>query len=527
MKNSDNKIKAIFSSFQLPILEKLHKELSGEINLDLIYGLVDEQYEADFSCEFPYAIFHSIYRSRKGIPAKQLEGLPLANCSDKLIEYMNSFSTVAYDMMGREEKDGWTFSYNERKWHLLWLVKYWVSVIENLKPDVLFSRNIPHFSSEFVLFKICEFYNIPCLTVEQIRPLGLSFVTNGIGGRSQRIAEYAKNHPEKNNQSERVKKFIDKVTANYAVAIPDYFKDKALIRRKDARLSSKIFRLTKDIFCIAYKGGGHVYSNIKINKNPIYDSKSWLTEWRYRTHLWGVRFKIATLHKVYREKIEAVDFEKPFVFFAPNYQPERTTCPDAAEFGDLLYLIDTISACLPKGWFIYYKEHPTIYNRPNEIFFRGHLYRSRELYERLSSYPNVKLVDENVESFKLIDKSKAVLTATGTAAYEASVRGVPSVMFGETWFSGCNAIFKVSDREQLMSAFKDIQLGYKPKIDDWLTYLNAVENVCFQEVKLLTGQYNGAENEEVILKNIKRLSKQYIDYMESINLLNSRKTSHV
>ena len=192
-----------------------------------------------------------------------------------------------------------------------------------------------------------------------------------------------------------------------------------------------------------------VTANIKINRFPLYDSRSWLTEAKFRIHKWQARKEISKLEKLYQQLANKPNLKENYVFFAPNYQPERTTLPDAGNYGDLLFLVDTLSHCLPKDWQIIYKEHPTVFYKPGVTFFRGHLYRSPEFYERLNSYKNVVLAPTDFDSFKLIDNARAAATATGTVAYEASIRGVPAIMFGQSWACGSQSIFSVNSRSEL------------------------------------------------------------------------------
>jgi len=512
---NNKKLKVIYSAYQLPILEILHQRLQNSFDVEMTYVLTDTKYEEEFQNKFPDAIYHSIFKSRKGLPAKKLGGMVFLESDDDLLSFMDESKSIALDIMGREDKDGWCFSYAERKWHFLWLIKYWHSVLKHVEPSILISRNIPHFASEYVLFKVCEYFKIPCLTIEDIAPLGLSYITRGISGRSKPITDgVIKGSHESSNPSENVEKFIDKIVGKHEEAMPGYLVEIHDKRKNDDKLWHQVSRLVIDVLMTFAKGAtSPVYTNIKMNKYPIYDKKSWLNQWKYRVYVWSAKRKIGAIKKLYRSYTEPMKTDVPYVFFAPNYQPERTTLPDAGKYGDMLYLLDALSDCMPKDWVIYYKEHPTIFLKPGKNFFRGHLYRGPEFYERLSGYKNIKFIDERIPAFSVIDGAKAAITATGTVAYEASIRGVPAIALGEFWACGCDAILRVENRSQLKDAFKKIESGYSPVKNDWYDYLESAEKVSFKSVHALVEQYEDNNLMASMVSEINRLADNYIDYI--------------
>lgn len=483
-----------------------------------MYILTDSKYQDASTIKFPTAISHSIFRSRKGLPAAKFERVDLPGLSDELIEYSNTFKSTALDMMGRESKDAWTFSYNERKWHFLWLLKYWSYVINQVKPTILISRNIPHFASEYVLFKVCELHGIPCLAVENIAPLELSYITQGINNRASSIINEQDRSTSTTKASPKTEEFLVLLKGERIKAIPSYVKEKIARIKRENSLSYLTHRAIKDLLAVLLKGkNSNVTTNIKMNRFPLYDSRSWLTDAKLRLHKWQVRKEISKLEKLYQQLATKPNLKENYVFFAPNYQPERTTLPDAGDYGDLLFLIDTLSHCLPKSWKIIYKEHPTVFYKPGATFLRGHLYRSAEFYQRISSYNNVSLAPSDFDSFDLIDNAKAAATATGTVAYEASIRGVPAIMFGQSWACGCQSIFSVNSRRELNEAFEEILAGYKPSEDNWILYMNAAEKIGFPKVRLILEMYTKNEMNGPLQEEIKRLAVNFVRKIQAIS----------
>ena len=60
-----------------------------------------------------------------------------------------------------------------------------------------------------------------------------------------------------------------------------------------------------------------------------------------------------------------------------------------------------------------------------------------------SSVRNIVLVDEKADSHDIIRRSRAIISVSGTMAYEAALMGIPSLTFGDVFFNrlpGCRKI---------------------------------------------------------------------------------------
>ena len=98
-------------------------------------------------------------------------------------------------------------------------------------------------------------------------------------------------------------------------------------------------------------------------------------------------------------------------------------------YGDNLLCLDILANAVPDNWHIYFKEHPGTFLRME----MGVLKRSESYYNRVKSYANVRMISTTVNTYDLIDNSKAVATSGGTVGWEALVRGVPPLLFGDFW----------------------------------------------------------------------------------------------
>lgn len=187
-----------------------------------------------------------------------------------------------------------------------------------------------------------------------------------------------------------------------------------------------------------------------------------------------VRKRVNKAKAWYEAHTTQPDLSKKYVYFAPNFQPERTSTPDAGlcQWSELM--IEMIAASIPKDWKIYLKEHPSNYRAP----IMPDNNRSIGLYERFQHLaPNIEFMPLDHDPLELIDHAQCVATATGTSAWQAVTRGVPAMIFGENWFTSCPEIAHIQSIEECQSFIKDIQAGRKVNRDSVIQYLCALEHV--------------------------------------------------
>jgi hypothetical protein len=130
-----------------------------------------------------------------------------------------------------------------------------------------------------------------------------------------------------------------------------------------------------------------------------------------------------------------VDLNTDFIYFPLHYQPELTTDTWGYEYGDQLLALEELARRLPEGMKIYVKENP----------IQTRFMREDSFFRRLRTIPNTYYVSSDVSSFELIRKCACVATIAGTAGWEASLLGKGVIIFGVTWYSKLDGVFKWSD----------------------------------------------------------------------------------
>ena len=168
-------------------------------------------------------------------------------------------------------------------------------------------------------------------------------------------------------------------------------------------------------------------------------------------------FKKKKLFDHYRRLSRNADLAKPYVFVALQCEPERQTCPSGGVFGNQYLMIDLLSKCVPENWLIYVKEHPSQF-KSYQIAERS---RTTAFYDQISELHNVRLVSLETNSFELIDRAIASASVSGTVGWESVVRSKPMMLFGYSWYTGCEGVFVTHTQAQLISAIDSIQNNYR------------------------------------------------------------------
>lgn len=154
---------------------------------------------------------------------------------------------------------------------------------------------------------------------------------------------------------------------------------------------------------------------------------------------------------------------KKIIYFPFHFQPERSTDPEAGFYSDQINAALSLSKVVPDDYVIWIKEHP----RQSPLEFPNlKRYYYRELYdfEILSNLNNVRLLDINYPTSKILNKTKFVASCTGSVLWEALVKGIPAVRFGSTWHDNCKSCYYFDEFLKNTISFDEISKIKKEKV---------------------------------------------------------------
>lgn len=156
---------------------------------------------------------------------------------------------------------------------------------------------------------------------------------------------------------------------------------------------------------------------------------------------------LAFLAKDYKRFAVAPDLGAKYIYFALHYQPELSTSPLGGVFVDQLNIIKILSTvAVNLDLQVYVKEHP----RSGKALGA----RSRVFYRDVNNLPNVRLIQKNWCSYKLIDNAVAVAAVTGSTGFEASLRNRKVLMFGSRFYSEASNVYLVDSTASVLRALQ-------------------------------------------------------------------------
>lgn len=127
-----------------------------------------------------------------------------------------------------------------------------------------------------------------------------------------------------------------------------------------------------------------------------------------------------------------------------HVQPEASIDLLGAYNSDQFHIIQNIARSLPADAVVVVKEHP-----------QGVGDRVREFYNAVNDLPNAVLVHPEADSWELTENAFAVLTVSGTVAYQAALLGVPSVVFSDVFFEELPLVHRCRSQEDLPAILEE------------------------------------------------------------------------
>lgn len=436
-------------------------------------------------------IFHSYRDSVLGIPAEGIDITEFAPPSDDIIRQFYKTESILLTMMNRAF-DGWCV---DQRRHLYYeMLRYWYGVIKKYSPEAMVFPVVPHGPDDYLAFELARFFNIKTIVFDDTRFPGrlLPFNDFWIGSEELRV-EFKKNE----NENFSVQDLSDDIRSYYAARsgakqniVPEYIKAQ---KKKYSiwhwlRSEPKIIASLKDLSVI-YKAPRYVFSSIKLRGVGVVVKPFVSFSYLFRNNL----------KREYASVQVEPDLNKKFVYVPLQKQPERTTSPQGDMFVDQILMLEMLSASLPGDWMIYVKEHPLQWMHWGVQFSS---YRYRGYYEKIAKIKNVRLIAPEIASYPLIDRSEAVAAVTGSAGWEAVMRGKSAVIFGRVWYVDCPGVFNVGNVDECRNALNKIADGFKPDKQKFINYLKSFDDVTLRGQVSHTSAIGSLVTKQESMKNI-------------------------
>lgn len=448
---------------------------------------------------FPETIRHQYLMAMRGLPAENGPSIIPRTLDEPTLARFRPYQSVALSMMDRMGVLG-SFSYRERARHFHRLLAYWLGVFDLVHPDVAFFASSPHEVADYMAYVVCHEMGCRTLILVQTSLPSVTAVRSGIDEGLIGL-DCASEAPREQNRgawildSEAVSAYLRRQRGSYDDARPDYMKRQLAEAESDEQLRLRrrlpqIHRfMRRGLKALKFWRWPHYVQSLKlartdlqeINGQDAYKKRGLSVE-----NSWMTNGEVAETHARFRERsyklraeyevlVTSVDLGTKYVFLPLHYQPERTTCPEAGIFRSQMLIVDLLHEALPPDCLLYVREHPSQFVPT----MRGAQGRDPVFYSDLVAHPRVRLVGQHVSSFDLIDSSIAVATATGTAGWEALLRGRPALVFGNAWYQECPGAFRIRSLDDAVAALSTVAEGAEVPFGDVRDFLRRLSAVSW------------------------------------------------
>ncbi len=333
-------------------------------------------------------------------------------------------------------------SYEERWRIYIEHLRYWNTALDRWKIDCYVHEIIPHMEADYVVYALCQIKKIKFVGMVYGFFLSRAFVVTDIYNQFERLKKEVSEIQDATNGrdielSELAKKYFEEYVSHMERKRPPDVQGavsksnsyRGLLKRRFLYIKSYLRHFfSTDIECFAC----------------------------HRRLTNGEDFQeYYVLKKYYEQHTQHVDLSEDYIYVPLNVQPELSTSPGGGRYADLILYVEMLSYYLPKGWWLYVKEHPAMY--PYERYITNS--RSDMFYDCLLKLKNVKLVPLQEDTFDLIDNSKAVSVVAGSAGMEGYLRKKPVLLFGQMVLEAAPKVYVIRNNEDCRRAMDRIAGG--------------------------------------------------------------------
>jgi hypothetical protein len=410
---------------------------------------------------FPDVIFHSHEDASQNVPAHEAILTKHGVIDKKFIDFIGADWLVIAKLMDRLDAARLN-TFESRISYANTAIEYWIAVLDQLKIDYLIFPTTPHDPYTYIIYCVAKWKSLNTRIIKKTFSEYRVVVDNSITSPSQDLNQFEVAHDStlnESNLSDDILENIQKLRSNsYAAVMPSYAKKFYLssgskpspILRIEEKRAVKYLQLLKQPIRSLFPLIG---VRATLVKQLLERQAPHLRKHRLKHRRVLFKMKVKRLIRLYEKKSIKKLPSGDYVYCALHYTPENTNCPGGHTFFNQELMIRLLSRAAPSGVKVLVKEHRSMFMNPRP----GGYDRDLGFYKRISSLKNVDLVSLECDPLQLIDGALAVATQTGTVGWEASVRGVPALVFGYPWYSPCDNVFSIASEQDLISALEELK----------------------------------------------------------------------
>ncbi len=520
-----NSKRIIYKSYQ-PYALEYAKHMQKDFGWEPVYWSLIDGFENDVKNCFPNTYLNNYHDEIKGKLPLFITEDELASIDSAFLKSMAYQESIALNMMSRNCLLI-PFSYQDRFRLYIRLVRFYCTLLDKLRPDIIIFEDSPHEACDYILYHIAQKKGINTILFEaSALPKYFLPMNNYEYGYKKMIDAYKKACSFEVLPDFKLSLYtldeIKKKKGDYSLGIPYYMLNQQKIYSniktnlfqkfisKNILILIKILNISKlknRLNFVLSLNKPSVFSYLK-QKNTSFE-KSEITNWEFLYR----RKRIEQIKKhnllYYKEnENKNPDLHSDFIFCPLHYQPEKTSSPWGGYYVNQILMIQVLSKSIPNGWKIFVKEHVSQFVFPGT----GEEYRNEQFYDDIRKLSNVELIPIEFKSFDLIDNAKAVASVSGTVLWESVLRGKPAMAFGEghhSWCGGCEGVFYTPESENIKEVISKIQNGYSVNQEKVLLYAHFIEQYGYKGYAGGNAQavYSGISMEENALLHVRAIKE--------------------
>lgn len=320
-----------------------------------------------------------------------------------------------------------------------------LNFIQEFKPDIIIGF-ICVTSIEYQAFHIAKELQIKYINLRPSRISNRFFAVSDIFDPPNEIVEDFKNISDNLNIKESTR-ILNSLKNNFSYEgvveskksnkLQDYFKFSGINARFMQRESilSKSFKYLKNI----------------LFKNYLFT----VYKWRITT-----KFNSFMSYRYFKNQ-KNIHLKK-YVLFPLHKEPEVQLLLHGAKYQDQYDFIANVASSLPEDTQLVVKEHPMATG-----------YRPISYYKKISKLNKVSVVGPFEDLSLILKNADALITIAGTSAFEAMIKKIPVIHFGDLPFEIVrnSMIVKFKDYKELKEKFSESLKNYKYEENKLIEYI--------------------------------------------------------
>jgi len=391
--------------------------------------------------------------------------------SKELLSLYSKDETIALKMMDRMDPSGYNFNYSERIQLYYQTLEFVLNYFNDQQPKIIIFNETPHSIFTYIIYAVAKQQQIKILRLSPTHINGNVFLTSSLEKEQPFFKELFLDIQKSKTISEETKEYVDAINGKYDNAVP-YYMDKIKKANNKGDLYKIIKMGLKSIEYLFRKEKQNYYKN-KFSSIRKKFTNSSLALNNFKSTLFKIKLQ-KEYTKFVAQTADKFNLDEPFIYFPLQYQPEKSSSPEADIYVNQYLAINMLSKLSDNRFKIYVKEHISQFS----ITLKGEQGRALSFYESLATLDNIVFIDTDIDSFLLIDKAISLATLTGTAGLESIIRGKPSIIFGYPWYKECEGIFHVENLEKLKDILDTIYTKeYTIELENIMFFIEAIFNI--------------------------------------------------